>query len=743
MNTALLELTWPVPRLGEAMEALVRRTGLAVPRGDAATPPPSLARCDDEPIGDWIEALATWLGLEAEPVETPYAEVDRLIAGAAPALLRLPGEGEPRFLVLLSGGRRRAVLLSPALMPVAVRTNLLVDLLRRPGEVPLGGKVDRILENTQLGSRRRDHAKAALLGELLAQVRVGGCWLLRTAGTAGLGLHAREADLPRLLAVVVVAHACEYVLWLGSWWLLGWMSLEGRLEPGWFLAWILLLLTVVPFHLLATNSGGRFAIRAGAVLKRRLLFGALQLEPEEVRHLGAGQLLGRVLESETVESMAVEGGFLALTASVELVLAAFVLAAGAGGWLHVLLLAGLLLGAVFLGLRYWRSKERWTEDRLSMTNDLVERMIGHRTRLGQQPRQDWNEGEDQAMEQYLGVSRQLDRIAAAMEVFVPRGWFLLGLAGLAPAFLTGSSSTAALAIGVGGVVLAYQALRDLVIGSQRLSSAAIAWQRIKLFWKAAARREPVGHPGVASSVVLAHRVRPDSATEPIPPEADKSLLARNLVYRYRGRGRPVLEQVSLSIAAGERLLLEGPSGGGKSTLATLLAGCRVPEAGLLLLHGFDRETLGAEAWRRRVVIAPQFHENHVLMGSFAFNVLMGRSWPPSPADLEEAEQVCRALQLGPLLDHMPAGLQQIVGETGWQLSHGEKSRLYIARALLQRADLIVLDESFAALDPETLEKTLSYVMQRAPTVLVIAIHSQFSTRKSSRASKPINAAGAC
>jgi ABC-type transport system involved in cytochrome bd biosynthesis fused ATPase/permease subunit len=69
---------------------------------------------------------------------------------------------------------------------------------------------------------------------------------------------------------------------------------------------------------------------------------------------------------------------------------------------------------------------------------------------------------------------------------------------------------------------------------------------------------------------------------------------------------------------------------------------------------------------------------------------------------------------------MPAGLQQMVGETGWQLSHGERSRLYIARALLQRADLLILDESFAALDPQTFEQTLAFVLERAPTVLVIA-----------------------
>ena len=128
----------------------------------------------------------------------------------------------------------------------------------------------------------------------------------------------------------------------------------------------------------------------------------------------------------------------------------------------------------------------------------------------------------------------------------------------------------------------------------------------------------------------------------------------------------------------------------------------------------------AAALRRRVALAPQFHENHVLMGTLAFNLLMGRGWPPRPADMEEAERVCRALDLGPLLDRMPAGILQLVGETGWQLSHGERSRLYLGRALLQGAELIVLDESFAALDPQTLRDALAYVLEQAPTVLVVA-----------------------
>jgi ATP-binding cassette, subfamily B, bacterial len=76
--------------------------------------------------------------------------------------------------------------------------------------------------------------------------------------------------------------------------------------------------------------------------------------------------------------------------------------------------------------------------------------------------------------------------------------------------------------------------------------------------------------------------------------------------------------------------------------------------------------------------------------------------------------------LGELLQRMPAGLMQMVGETGWQLSHGERSRLYVARALLQRARMIILDESFAALDPETLRRALTCVVKRASTLMVIA-----------------------
>ena len=93
------------------------------------------------------------------------------------------------------------------------------------------------------------------------------------------------------------------------------------------------------------------------------------------------------------------------------------------------------------------------------------------------------------------------------------------------------------------------------------------------------------------------------------------------------------------------------------------------------------------------------------------------------AVLEPHGEAVRRLRptLGPLLDRMPSGLLQTVGETGWQLSHGERSRVYIARALLQTSDVTVLDESFGALDPDALRLTM-HVVRRSSRALVVVAH---------------------
>ena len=196
--------------------------------------------------------------------------------------------------------------------------------------------------------------------------------------------------------------------------------------------------------------------------------------------------------------------------------------------------------------------------------------------------------------------------------------------------------------------------------------------------------------------------------------------ARGISFRYQPQGRWILDNCSFRIKEADHLLLEGPSGSGKSTLAAILSGLRVVESGGLLLWGFDRRFIGSEEWHRRVVMSPQFQENYIFSETLGFNLLMGRRWPPRNEDLDDAEEICQELGLGDLLAKMPSGMQQILGESGWQLSHGERSRIFIARTLLQDADLVILDESFGALDPINMGRALRTALRRSPTVLVIA-----------------------
>jgi ATP-binding cassette, subfamily B, bacterial len=665
----------------------------------------------DEALGRWLAAAAGHLGLEAEPTEIPYGEVEPLLQQAGPALLRLPGDGEPCFLALLGGGRRTVSLLGPDLAIHRLGREVVCTALRRNLEAPLAAEVDRLLVEAGVPAWRQARARGAILREQLGPRPIGGCWLLSLPPGASFWHQAQQAGLPFRLLALVGGHAGQYLLWLLAWWMVGQGALQGRLDLGWLLAWALLLVTLVPCRLLATWSQGLLAIGAGRLLKRHLLLGALQLEPEKIRHQGAGQLLGRVLEAEAVEALALSGGFLGLVAGLELLIAAAVLDVGAGGWTHTLLLLAWVAVALLLGWRYFQQRRHWTGERLTLTHELVERLVGHRTRLAQEMRERWHDGEDQALARYLARSATMDWTAAWLMAVVPRGWLCLGLLGLAPVFVAGRGSPAALAIGLGGMLLAYRAFHKLATGMWHLAGAAIVWEQVAPLFQAAARPEVGGAPAFALTPMSEGGGSNGAGTV---------LEAHELVFRYRDRGAPVLRGCNLQIRAGDRLVLEGPSGGGKSTLASLLSSLRVPESGLLLLGGLDRQTLGVEGWRRRVVAAPQFHENHVLTETFAFNLLMGRRWPPQPADIEAAESVCRELGLDDLLARMPAGLLQLVGETGWQLSHGERSRLYMARASLQGADLVVLDESFAALDPETLQRCLRCVLRRAATVLVIA-----------------------
>lgn len=708
----LQTLSWPAEQLAEAVERLAQRSGLTKRQHRNLTPP-DLGQWPEEARQHWIDMVARSLDIEAEPISAPYIEVDQLVRNAAPAILRLPDD-EERFLLLLPNkGRQRTVaLLRPDLKRQRLPVEVVLSALTSPFEMPLVAEIEQVLEAAEVAPRRRAQAKKALLRQRLGKAQIEAGWLLRLPPGAKPWPLARQTDLRHHLPIFVGAYAVQYLLFILSWIVIGRGALRGQVEIGWLLAWGLILLTLIPFRLLSSWAQGLLAVSAGTLLKQRLLSGVLKLEPDEIRHQGVGQLLGRVIESEAVESLALSGGFLGLVALIELVFAGFILGAGAGGRLHIVLFIGWLLFIGMMAWRYYRRRRQWTDSRLDMTHDLVERMVGQRTRLAQEAPDQRHQDEDQALVHYLIDSHYLDQTTPLLTTLASRGWLVLGLIGLAPAFINGAEMVG-LAVGLGGVLLAFQAFRTLTESLSALSGAAIAWRQVAQLFHAAARAEAAGS---AAALVLTA----PAAAKQVLDSSVPLLAARDLTFAYLGRNKPVLQQCNLTIRAGDRILLKGPSGSGKSTLASLLMGLRRPQSGLLLLHGLDRPSAGLAIWRRAVATAPQFHENHVLTETFAFNLLMGRIWPPRPEDMQAAWEICQELGLGELLTRMPAGMLQMVGETGWQLSHGERSRLYIARALLQKSDLMILDESFAALDPENLEQALRCVLDRAPALLVIA-----------------------
>ena len=328
-----------------------------------------------------------------------------------------------------------------------------------------------------------------MLRQQLATTMIRGIWLLRLPPSADFRQQLRQAKVPRRLLLLATAHSLQYILWILAWWVVGANVLNPRGNESWLWLWSLLLLTLVPLRVLITWLQGRIAITAGARLKQRLFLGALRLDPDSIRHQGAGQLLGRVIETEAVESLALSGGFLGLVAIIELAISIFILGAGAGGALQSLLLVGWLAGAAAIGWQYYRRNKIWTDVRLSMTHDLVESMVGHRTRLAQLPPDRWHDGEDQALERYLKASKSMDNSTTALLAIVPRGWLVLGLAGLFPAFSQATASTAKIAIAVGGMLLAYRALKRLSAGAWQLAGAAVAWQRVSVLFQSATRAD--------------------------------------------------------------------------------------------------------------------------------------------------------------------------------------------------------------------------------------------------------------
>ena len=495
-------------------------------------------------------------------------------------------------------------------------------------------------------------------------------------------------------------HALQIGFTFAGWAFIGAGALSGRVDRGWIIGWTLCIASAGICRLAAVWVEGLTSIGLAVAVRQSLLAGATTAAADVIQARGPASLMAAVLESESIEHLAVSGGFTTLLSLLELAAAMVALAWGAGAGVQVPLLVAWMALVAWLAAMQARARKLWTTARLALTEQLIDHMVAHRTRAVQQSAETRHVEEDRRLADYVDRSHDVDASTAGLEALLPRGYIVAALAALSPFVIAGHSSIAEQAITLGVILYAGRSLRALTFAYPRAVTAWIAWKAV----------QPIAAPPLEQKET-------DLAFASV---SDTALRADDVTFTPQGRINPTVTACSLTLERGDFVLLEGDSASGKSTLVSLLAGRRRPSTGAIVSAGLDLPTVGARAWRRQIVAVPQYHDNHVLSASLAFNLLLGCPYPHTKQDVADAREVCEELGLGPLIRRMPSGLDQMVGETGWQLSHGERSRLFLARALLQRPAVLLLDETLAALDPDNVAECLQCVFRRAETALVVA-----------------------
>ncbi|MDT3322216.1 ABC transporter ATP-binding protein [Shewanella sp. SP1S2-4] len=203
----------------------------------------------------------------------------------------------------------------------------------------------------------------------------------------------------------------------------------------------------------------------------------------------------------------------------------------------------------------------------------------------------------------------------------------------------------------------------------------------------------------------------DQASQITFPQA--SLALDNVSFAYQGR-EPLLKNRTIEFPLNKITLLKGPSGQGKTTVIDILATLLTPSEGAVMLDGVPLSVSAHHSWRRQISYLSQ--EPFLFDGSIRDNILWGEDY--SDDEIWQTLQLCCA----DFVANLPLKLDTAVGERGVQLSGGQRQRLVLARALIRKRPLLILDEATNALDSET-EKQIFLTLQQQRHVMTIVLVS--------------------
>lgn len=214
----------------------------------------------------------------------------------------------------------------------------------------------------------------------------------------------------------------------------------------------------------------------------------------------------------------------------------------------------------------------------------------------------------------------------------------------------------------------------------------------------------------------------ESLSDPAKPSrpADNSVELRGVTFSYDGT-KNALSDISLKIPAGQTTAFVGPSGGGKSTLASIVARFFDPQQGKVLVGGVDVKDIGKEELMNTVSFV--FQNSKLIKASILENVRLGK---PNATEAE-VMQALKAAQCMDIIEKFPNGVNTMIGSEGVYLSGGEAQRIAIARAVLKNSPIIILDEATAFADPDNEAKVQAAFNELARGKTVIMIAHRLST----------------
>lgn len=204
----------------------------------------------------------------------------------------------------------------------------------------------------------------------------------------------------------------------------------------------------------------------------------------------------------------------------------------------------------------------------------------------------------------------------------------------------------------------------------------------------------------------------------LPAQLERAIVLDGVGFAYDEQDRWILRRADLSLPVGDLTVLVGPSGAGKTTAVDLVVGLIQPQEGQVLLDDVRLRDINTAEWRQRIGYVPQ--DTFLLHDTVRMNITLG---DPTVTE-SDVSYALRAAGVGEVVAALPEGLDTIVGERGLRLSGGQRQRIAMARALVRKPRLLILDEATTALDPVTEQSICETLRQLRSDMAIVAICHQ-------------------